>query len=99
MIAVTTESEDSEDVTFNITRYFYTHFHTHPELDDLVIDSSLTKETSEVLRSRLNEWNLLNPNCKNSMFRKRHQIFLNFSKFWKVICFVTVLMLSIFLVK
>lgn len=83
VISDTDESEDIEDVTFNIAGSSNSpHFPTQPELNDLVRDLSLTKENAEVLTSRLNEWNLLDPSCKTSMYRKRH---LTFSHFFKVL--------------
>jgi len=48
------------------------HFITQEELNDLVRDLSLSKEKTEILGSRLQEWNLLQEETKISHFRDRH---------------------------
>ena len=55
------------------------HFPNQQELDDLIRDLGLTKSNAELLTSRLKEWNLLDPTCKSSIYRKRHE---RFSKFY-----------------
>ena len=47
------------------------HLITQPELNDLVRDLTLTKQQSELLASRLGEWNLLDVDVRISSFRKR----------------------------
>ena len=47
------------------------HLITQPELNDLVRDLTQTKQQSELLASRLGEWNLLDVNVRISSFRKR----------------------------
>ena len=54
------------------------HFPNQHELDDLVRDLGLTKSNAELLTSRLKEWNLLDPSCKTSKYRKRHETFASF---------------------
>jgi hypothetical protein len=49
------------------------HFFNQEDLNDLVRDLSLSKEKSEVLRSRLQQRNLLEQGTKISMFRSRHE--------------------------
>ena len=41
-------------------------FPTKKELDDLIRDLGLTKSGAELLTFRLNEWNLLGDDCKNT---------------------------------
>lgn len=48
------------------------------ELSDLIRDLSLSKEAAELLASRLNEKNLLNPGTKITFYRKREQFLLPF---------------------
>jgi hypothetical protein len=45
---------------------------SQPELDDLVCDLSLSKEKSELLGSRLKDWNLHQSGATVSHFRNRH---------------------------
>lgn len=47
--------------------------HIKVELDDLVRDLSLSKEKSEILVSRLKEWNLLERGVTISHSRDRHK--------------------------
>lgn len=44
---------------------------TQSKLNDLVRDLSLTKQQSELLASRLQEWNLLDENTRITEFRNR----------------------------
>ena len=48
------------------------HLISQAELDDLVRDLSLSKEKSELLVSKLKEWNLLQSGATVSHFRNRH---------------------------
>ena len=48
------------------------HLISQAELDDLVCDLSLSKEKSELLGSRLKEWNLLQIGATVLHFRNRH---------------------------
>ena len=49
------------------------HLLSQLELNDLVRGLSLTKEKSEVLDSRLKQWNFLQYGVKCSHFHKRHE--------------------------
>ena len=69
------ESSDSEFMSKQ------PHLITQEELNDLVRDLSLTKESAEVFGSRLNEWNLLAYDTRISFYRTRHQ---NLSKFYQM---------------
>ncbi|KAH9631060.1 hypothetical protein HF086_015045 [Spodoptera exigua] len=54
------------------------HLITQGDLNDLVRDLNLSKKQSELLGSRLKEWNLLHHNTKVSYFRNRDQHFRMF---------------------
>ena len=54
------------------------HFPNQQEMDDLIQDMGLTKENAQLLTPRLKEWNLLDPTCKVSKYRKRHLSFAHF---------------------
>ena len=57
------------------------HLITQQELNDLVRDLNLPKSKSELLGSRLQQWNLLAPGTKVTVYRRRSQLFSNlFSK-------------------
>lgn len=51
------------------------HLITKEDLNDLVWDLNLSKKQSELLGSRLKEWNLLHHDTKVSYFRNRDQHF------------------------
>ena len=51
-------------------------FFSQGELNDLVRDLSLSKESSELLASRLKEKNMLEPGTQITFYRKRHTEFL-----------------------
>jgi len=51
---------------------------TQIELNDLIRDLNLSKEKSETLGSRLQEWNLLAKETKISVYSNREQVFLEF---------------------
>ena len=63
------------------------HLLSQLELNDLVRDLGLTKEKSELLGSRLKEWNLLQHGVKCSYFRKRHEDLQDFFMEKEGICF------------
>lgn len=48
------------------------HLLNQSDLDDLMRDLSLSKEKSELLASRLQEWNLLQKGTTTSHFRDCH---------------------------
>ena len=76
------EESDTEDNDSNagVVDYMYDpvsdikkpHSISQAELDDLVRNLSLSKEKSELLGSRLKEWNLLQSGATVSHFRNRH---------------------------
>jgi hypothetical protein len=63
------------------------HFPTQHELDDLIRDLGLTKSNAELLASRLKEWNLLDPSCRVTHYRDRHQQFADFYKNEESLCY------------
>lgn len=54
------------------------HPFSQKELNDLVRDLSLSKDSAELLASRLKEKNLLSDSARISFFRNRHQEYLRF---------------------
>ena len=62
------------------------------ELNDLVRDLGLSKEKSELLGSRFQQWNLLRKGTKISIFRSRQQNLAKFYKFDEKIAIATTLM-------
>ena len=54
------------------------HFPNQKEINDLIRDLGLTKSNAELLTSRLQEWNLLDPSCKVTVYRKRHLTFATY---------------------
>ena len=63
------------------------HFPNQQELDDLLRDLGLTKSNAELLTSRLKEWNLLDPSCRTSKNRKRHETFACFYVVSELLCY------------
>ena len=51
------------------------HLLNQKELDDLIRDLNLPKNKSELLASRLKEWNFLLLSCRITNYRSRHQLF------------------------
>jgi hypothetical protein len=74
------------------------HLLSKDELDDLVRDLTLSKEKSELLASRLREWNLLQKGTTTSHYRYRHKQLVTYYKLENDICFcndVNALMLKL----
>lgn len=65
------------------------HLINQLELNDLIRDLQLSKEKSELLGSRLQEWNLLAEGTKISNFRSRHSTLATFYQTENNICFCT----------
>ena len=77
-----TSSEEDTDADFcEASTSEEPHFPNQHEMDDLIRDMGLTNESAQLLTSRLKEWNLLDPTCKVSKYRKRH---LSFARFFTV---------------
>jgi len=71
-IAVSSGEEDGDDEPFEPDTQ-EPHLLNQGDLNDLVRDLSLSKAKAELLGSRLQQWNLLEPNTKISLFRARHR--------------------------
>jgi hypothetical protein len=81
-VAMNNKESDTEDNAneAGVMEYMYDpdsdikkpHLISQVELDDLVRDLSLSKEKSELLGSRVKEWNLLQSGATVSHFRNRH---------------------------
>jgi hypothetical protein len=81
-------SDDSDDVEFDDPHASKDpHFPKQAELDDLIRDLGLTISNAELLTSRLKEWNLLDPSCKSSVYRKRHHQFASFFSVDDSLCY------------
>ena len=66
------EFEDCADERASINPDTNPHFLSQGDLQDLSRDLNLSKEKSELLGSRLKQWNLLQKGVSISFFRKRH---------------------------
>ena len=60
----------------------YNEFHqiTQEELSDLIRDLDLPKSKTELLGSRLQQWNFLEENVRISVYHKRHEDVVQFFK-------------------
>ena len=65
----------------------FPHLLSQEELNDLVRDLELPKEKAELLGSRLQEWNLLQPNTKITHFHHRRLQFSSFYSQENNVCF------------
>jgi hypothetical protein len=63
------------------------HLIKYSELADLTRDLCLTKQQAELLGSRLQEWNLLAPNTRTTIFRHRHKEIVNYFAMEDNLCF------------
>ena len=69
------EPSTSEDVTFLPTAVDDDpHQFSQNELNDLVWDFGLSKSKTELLGSRLQQWNLLQDDVRISVFRSRQSV-------------------------
>ena len=74
------------------------HLISQGELQDLARDLCLSKEKSELLGSRLKQWNLLQKGANTTIFRKRHLVLAPYFCLEDDICFckdISSLMLSL----
>lgn len=74
---IQTEQETVNDPDFQTPECSKPHLISQAELNDLVRDLKLAKSQSELLASRLKEWNLLEGDVHISDFRKREKRFAN----------------------
>ena len=63
------------------------HFPTKKKLDNLIRDLGLTKSGAELLKSRLNKWNLLGDDCKSTAYRNRHLEFFVYFDVIEDLCY------------
>ena len=78
---LTTHAGEDDDADFEVGTQCSSkdpHFPNQNELDDLTRDLGLTKAKTQILSSRLKEWDLLAPLCKIFKPRKRHVTCTNF---------------------
>ena len=61
------------------------HFPNQQEMDDLIQNMELTKETAKLFTSRQKEWHLPDSTCKVSKYRKRYLSFAHFLPFHNLI--------------
>ena len=74
------------------------HLISQGELQDLARDLCLSKEKSELLGSRLKQWNLLQKGANTTIFRKKHLVLASYFCLEDDICFckdISGLMLSL----
>ena len=70
--AGTSRASEFEDFAATEKNSPETHFLTQGDLQDLARDLNLSKEKSEILASRLKQWNFLQNSVNITNFRKRH---------------------------
>ena len=71
---------DSDD-TFHLSQEATKpHLINHEDLNDLMRDLNLTKSNSELLASRLQQWNLLAPETKATFYRQRAKTYFPISR-------------------
>ena len=77
VVAENMDTEGDNDPDFHPPES-YPHLITQPELNDLVRDLNLSKRQSELLGSRLQEWNLLAQGTKISVYRDHDEELVKF---------------------
>ena len=70
--------EDLDDIDFTVEHDNSPKLLSQTDLDDLVRDLNLSKESAEILGSRLDERNLLAPGTTFAWYRHREQKFTSF---------------------
>lgn len=63
------------------------YFPNQHDINDLVRDLDLTKSKSEILISRLKQWNLVQESVKVTSQRRRHELFSAFFSFYESLCY------------
>ena len=81
------DADDDLDDDYTFQDLFGVHLLTQNDLDDLIRDLDLTKGKSELLASRLQQWNLLDQSCRVSKYRHRHFTFSVFFEMSDQLCF------------
>lgn len=72
------EPLSASDPTYEPPKHVVPHLLSQGELNDLVRDLGLSKSKAELLGSRLQEWNLLQPSTRVTVYRDRELDFVNF---------------------
>lgn len=80
------DEETSDDPDYVPENHHEPHLINQSELNDLVRDLNLNKQLSEILGSRLQQWNLLTKSTKITSFRKRNEALSEFFKKKESIC-------------
>lgn len=81
------EPSTSQDPTYQCERSEDRHFVSQEELNDLIRDLKLGKKESELLGSRLQEWNFLAKETKITFYRSRHKQFSQYFTTKENMCF------------
>ena len=74
------QTDEDSDLNFQTSSSFSERplLFNQSELNDLVRDLNLSKQASELLASRLQEKNLLQPGSSVTFYRNREKMFLNY---------------------
>ena len=85
----TDSDENVDDDTYEVCTSNEPHLVSQTGLNDLVKDLNLSKQQSELLASRLQQWNLVHPDVRISTFRKRNADLMKFFKYENELCSCT----------
>ena len=85
--STSTDADFTADLQFNES-----HQITQEELGDLIRDLNLPKSKAEMFGSRLQQWNLLKENVRNSVYRKRYKDLFQFFKMKGALLLALILM-------